>query len=368
MIHIENLHTEYVQKVTPELEKEVVAFLNSNKGGIIYIGVDKNGVPTGLKHIEKGLLLIKDRLVDNVLPSCLGLFDVLIEEIDGNKIIKLIVAGGYEKPYYIKKHGLSEQGVFIRIGNISEPLSNHQIDRLSFRRNRKSIVNMKSPKLGLRFEQLHSYYNAAGKTLSDQFAHDLSLKDEDGDFNQVAYLLNDVNNISIQVARYNGVNRYNLIENNEYGYVSLIQATYQVLEKLNLENKAIIQTSAKARKEQDLWDPIALRAAVINAVLFNDYTRDAPPKIEIFNDRIEVASCGGLPQGLSKEEFLHGFPVVRNKELLRVFKDLKLIEQFESRIPRILKTYGKECFCFFDNFLRVVLPSKKEVQDEKYRL
>ena len=101
VIHIENLHTEYVQKVTPELEKEVVAFLNSNKGGIIYIGVDKNGVPTGLKHIEKGLLLIKDRLVDNVLPSCLGLFDVLIEEIDGNKIIKLIVAGGYEKPYYI---------------------------------------------------------------------------------------------------------------------------------------------------------------------------------------------------------------------------------------------------------------------------
>ena len=39
----ENKHIEYKQKVTPEIEKEVVAFLNSNKGGLIYIGLDKNG-------------------------------------------------------------------------------------------------------------------------------------------------------------------------------------------------------------------------------------------------------------------------------------------------------------------------------------
>ena len=32
---IENKHIEFKQKVTPELEKEVVAFLNSNEGGII---------------------------------------------------------------------------------------------------------------------------------------------------------------------------------------------------------------------------------------------------------------------------------------------------------------------------------------------
>ena len=33
----ENKHTEFKLKVTPELEKEVVAFLNSNEGGVIYI-------------------------------------------------------------------------------------------------------------------------------------------------------------------------------------------------------------------------------------------------------------------------------------------------------------------------------------------
>ena len=47
---IENKHTELKQKVTPELEKEVVAFLNSNEGGVIYIGIDKN-IQNALKSI-----------------------------------------------------------------------------------------------------------------------------------------------------------------------------------------------------------------------------------------------------------------------------------------------------------------------------
>ncbi|WP_144395808.1 ATP-binding protein, partial [Pseudomonas sp. Kh7] len=44
----ENKNIEFKQKVTPELEKEVVAFLNSNEGGVIYIGIDKNGIPVGV--------------------------------------------------------------------------------------------------------------------------------------------------------------------------------------------------------------------------------------------------------------------------------------------------------------------------------
>lgn len=68
----ENKHTEYKQKVTPELEKEVVAFLNSNEGGVIYIGVDKNGEPVELKDIDQEQLLLKDRLRNNILPLVLG--------------------------------------------------------------------------------------------------------------------------------------------------------------------------------------------------------------------------------------------------------------------------------------------------------
>jgi len=56
----ENQHIEFKQKVTPELEKEVVAFLNSKEGGVIYIGVDKNGVSIGsLKHTQRNLFVFR---------------------------------------------------------------------------------------------------------------------------------------------------------------------------------------------------------------------------------------------------------------------------------------------------------------------
>jgi len=66
---------------------------------------------------------------------------------------------------------------------------------------------------------------------------------------------------------------------------------------------------------------------------------------------------------LSKQEFFEGFSVPRNKELMRIFKDLELVEQLGSGIPRILEHYSKESFSFSDNFLRMTLIAK-EVTDE----
>lgn len=62
-------------------------------------------------------------------------------------------------------------------------------------------------------------------------------------------------------------------------------------------------------------------------------------------------------KGLSQTEFFEGFSVPRNQELMRIFKDLGLVEQLGSGIPRILESYGKECFAFSDNFLRMQFPA-----------
>ena len=100
-----------------------------------------------------------------------------------------------------------------------------------------------------------------------------------------------------------------------------------------------------------------MRKTVINAFVHNDYSKEVPPKFEIFSDRIEITSAGGLPEGLSKSEFFKGFSVPRNKELMRVFRDLGLVEQLGSGVPRILETYPRDCFTFSDNFLRMAFPA-----------
>lgn len=73
----------------------------------------------------------------------------------------------------------------------------------------------------------------------------------------------------------------------------------------------------------------------------------------MYSDRIEITSAGGLPQELSKDDFFRGVTAPRNKELIRVFKDVDLIENIGSGILRILKVYDKNSFIFMDHFLRV---------------
>jgi predicted HTH transcriptional regulator len=160
---------------------------------------------------------------------------------------------------------------------------------------------------------------------------------------------------TIQLAKYNGDNRVELTENNEFGYCSLVKATKSVLDKIEIENKTFATITSKERKESRFWNSIALREAIINAFIHNDYTRELTPKFEIFDDRIEITSAGSLPEGLTESEFFEGFSIPRNKELMRVFKDLELVEQLGSGIPRILQYYGKESFQFTENFLRMTL-------------
>lgn len=356
----ENNRIEYKQNLTDDLEKEAVAFLNYHEGGVIYIGVHKTGTPIGVNDIDGDMLKIKDRLKNNVMPSCMGLFDVAVENIDSKDIIKITFASGTEKPYYIKKSGMSEKGTFIRVGSASEPMPIRMIESLFAKRTRNSIGKIKSPNQNLTFEQLKIYYEGAGKTLNQQFASNLELVTEDGLFNYVAYLLADMNGTSIKVAKYDGIDRVDLTENNEYGYCSLIKATKQVLDKIYIENKTLAKITPKEREEKKLWNPVALREAVINAIVHNDYTSEIPPKFEFFNDRIEITSFGSLPQGITEKEFFEGYSVPRNKELMRVFRDLDLVEHLGSGVPRILRSYGKDCFKFTENFLRMVFPVSVE--------
>ncbi len=360
---METHRIEYKSQLTDELdlEKEVIAFLNYREGGFIYFGINKLGKVLGIANADEVMLVIKDRIKHNILPSAMGLFDVIAEQKDHKTVVKVIVASGSEKPYFKKKYGMTEKGCFIRVGTAVEPMPQKMIEKLFSSRTRNSIGRIKSPRQELSFEQLHIYYQEKGKSLQQHFKKNLELLTEEGKLNYVAYLLADENGISIKVARYKGKDRIDLVENSELGYCSLIKATKSVLDKINLENTTFAQITAKERIEKRLWNEVALREAIINAIVHNDYSREVVPKFEIFSDRIEITSAGSLQHGISKEEFFEGVSVPKNKELMRVFRDVELVEHLGSGIPRILLAYGKESFKFMENFTRIIFPLDEEV-------
>ena len=177
----------------------------------------------------------------------------------------------------------------------------------------------------------------------------------------MAYLLADQNSISLKLAKYAGVDKCDLIENEEYGFCSLVKATERVLDKLEIENKTFTQITGTAKRlEKRMIDSRALREALINAIVHNDYSKEVAPVIEIYSDRLSITSYGGLIEGLSVEEFFSGRSMPRNRELMRIFRDLNLVEHLGSGLNRILQVYDKSIFRLSENFLEVAFPFSKE--------
>ncbi|MDR1004507.1 MAG: putative DNA binding domain-containing protein [Prevotellaceae bacterium] len=366
-MNIETNRIECKRELNEDLEKEAVAFLNYREGGLLYIGIDNMGRHYPIADIDGTMLKIKDRLKNNILPSCLGLFDVCTDMMEGHRVIKIIFASGLEKPYYLGKYGMTPRGCFVRIGTAVQQMPTQMIETLFAKRVRNSLGRIESPKQVLTFEQLKIYYEAVGKTLNEQFATNLDLLTADKRYNYVGYLMADINVTSFKIAKYAGTERYDLIENNEYGNCSLIKATKSILNKLEVENKTYTKITHRERLERQLWNAVALRESVINSVVHNDYSHEGFPKIEIFDDRIEITSHGGLPQGMDQEEFFAGYSIPRNKEIMRIFRDLDMVEYLGSGVPRIVRIYGKECFKFTDNFVRITFPTARSFgQDDGF--
>lgn len=353
MQNTETNRIENKEQLNEDFEQEVIAFLNYREGGLIYVGINKNGQVIGIKDVDLTQLQIKDRIKNNIQPSTLGLFDVTVETIDNKEVIKVIISSGTEKPYYLRKKGRTPEGCYIRVGSSKERMTERMIDDMYSRRIKNTLKEIDSPRQELTFNQLKIYYEEHGLKLNDNFLQNLDLLTSEGKYNYNAFLLADENNVSIKLVKYLGNNKMDLVENQEYGYRCLITATQKILDRLDTENTIYAKIEYKGRREVEKINSKALKEAIINAIVHNDYSYGNSPIVELYSDRIEITSAGGLPQELSQEEFLEGVTAPRNKELIRVFKDVDLIENIGSGVLRIIDAYDKSCFKFMNHFLRV---------------
>lgn len=350
---IEDERTEFKAMLNDKLEKEVVSFLNAD-GGDIYIGVKDNGEIIGINDdLDKIQLDIKNRIRSNIEPMTLGLFDIKVKSYDSKKYIHLTVAGGNARPYYIKKFGMTPKGCFKRIGSAAEPIDEKKIEKLYASRVRNSLLNMKSPKNDLKFSQLKIYYEEMGFAINDNFLELLDLVDKDGNYNYLAYLLADNNRIPICVGTFKGTDKMDLIEYEDYGNCSLVKACKMVIEKFKLINNTYANITYAEREETNKFDEKLVREAIINAFVHNEWVTENPPKFEIYSDHISIVSTGGLPYNATKEDFYKGHSKPVHPELMRIFKDLDLVENMGTGIRKILRMYGKDIFEFSDNFIVV---------------
>ena len=346
---------ELKRELNERFERAVVSFLNYAGGGEILIGIDDDGSVIGIRNADEVQRQIVDRIRNNIRPQTLGLFDVILEETDGKHIVRVIVSCGQQRPYYIRRIGMTEQGCFIRVGSSSQSMTEQMIEEMLSKRQQLTLQSMISPRQNLTFNQLRIYYEEKGLRPTEQFTESLDLRQSSGEYNYAAYLLADENGVSVKIAVYAGTDKVDLLETREYGNRCLITSALRILDRLDSENRTYAKITAKKRLEKERVDSTALREAVINAILHNDYAKGVP-LVEVFMDRMVVTSCGGLVNGLSEDDFFKCRSMPRNRELMRVFRDMDLAEQIGSGMSRILKVYDRSIFELTPNFTVVTFP------------
>lgn len=349
---------EFKEKLNDKFEKEIVGFLNTIRGGTLYIGVDDDGKPIGVDDIDAVELQIKDRIKNNISPSALGLFEIVTPA--GNDHIQIIVSGGNQRPYYIKKYGMCPEGCYIRVGASVEKMSEEMILTLFQKRDKRTLRTIPSEKQDLTFYYLREAYEKKGYEVGDNFLAQLELFTPEGQYNKLAYLLSDQFSSPFQYARYRGDDVFDLAENKRFEGQSILKSAAEILNHIQSRNTVYTRITPTGRADEPRFNAIAMRELVINAIVHNDYRGEGMPSFEEFPSRFEISSFGGLPEGFTKEDFLNGYSLPVNPELIRVFRDLGFAERLGTGIRRVLRFYPKEVFSFSPSFLRVSVPFARE--------
>ena len=105
--------------------------------------------------------------------------------------------------------------------------------------------------------------------------------------------------------------------------------------KKNMRTKTIIDNNGK-RRDKDEYPIIAVREAILNALIHRDYsllTESSPITIEMYRNRMEIVSKGGLYGGGSVNMLGEGRPETRNTTLINLLELIDVTENRYSGIP-----------------------------------
>ena len=188
----------------------------------------------------------------------------------------------------------------------------------------------------------------------------LNLYDDVNGFNNAAGILADKNHFpGIDIVKF-GENISIIQKRSTFENVSVLEVYEKAIEVFrDYYQYEVIQGAD--RKKMEKIPEAAFREAIANALIHRVWDVDSQIRVSMFDDRIEIVSPGGLPSGITAEEYLFGkLSVLRNRNLANVFYRLGFVEIFGTGITRIKQLYAetliKPDFEVSENAIKIVLP------------
>src|SRR5206468_11211615 len=106
----------------------------------------------------------------------------------------------------------------------------------------------------------------------------------------------------IQAGRFHGTDKSRIADRTDI-HSHPVQAVEEAIAFVQKHALHGAEIGAVCRRERWSLPPVAVREAVVNAVVHADYAqRGAPVRLAVFDDRLDVENPGLLPFGLTPED------------------------------------------------------------------
>jgi ATP-dependent DNA helicase RecG len=368
----ENKYIEFKSLYTKSLLKTVSAYANYHDG-IILVGINDQKEIIGIENLDDTRLQIENAINDAIDPR--PYYEIEVKQYEQKNVLLIQIFKGDNTPY------LYEKKAYKRLDTASVPVDRRALEELILYGKNMTYEMIKAPVQELTFSVLKSKLKErlSLENLSDDLLITLELKSKK-EYNLAAALLSDHNpikNANLQLIAYEGSSVSNIKDRQPLLNVSLLKQFDLGIDffKKHINQSEIIRD---AYRELVAEVPlVAYREALANLIVHRDYSRAVDARVEIFNDRIEIMSPGGLPIGISESEYLSGrISVLRNRIVGDIFYRLQIVEKLATGIRRIKEYYQpypeEPEFYIEENSITVVLPkinqNKERVASDKNNL
>ncbi len=326
--------------------KTLSAFSNT-AGGTLLLGVEDRtrrvrGISDPLDLEERIMNLATDGISPQILP------EVDILPYRSKTLLAVTVFPGALRPYYISRLG-REKGAYVRVGSTNRLASLEILAELDRTAHHISFDEQPMPRLTRADLDLdvakERFANHRKLTSRDLLTLSLTVRENRREVPTIGGVilfgrdrLRSFPDARIRLARFEGKDRSSVLDRAEAD-ADPVLAIEEALAFLRKHTHLGMRILGSRRRDVPEYPPVALREAVINAVVHADYSQKGSPiRIAIFDDRVEIENPGLLPFGLTVDEIRSGVSKLRNRVIGRVFHELGLIEQWGSGIQRMTRS------------------------------
>jgi len=323
--------------------KALVAFANTS-GGVLLLGVEDRtkkvrGIVDVLTEEERLANLISDSISPKLIPS--------MEVMPWRKtqVLAVEIHPSSSRPHHLNRLG-PERGVFVRVGSTNRQADSILIGEMRrhvqvFSFDEQPMPNLNSEAIDFRaasefFKPIRKLTEHGLQTLKVTTSYQGRIVPTIGGLLLFGVArLDHFPDAWIQAGRFAGRDRRRILDSTEVrSYLpGAVEDVIAFLRK-HMSREAVIGPV----KRTDLWTfPIvAIREAIINAIVHADYAqRGSPIRIALYDDRLEIENPGLLVFGLTIEDIQKSVSKLRNRVLGRVFQKLGLVEHWGSGIQRM---------------------------------